>query len=151
MRALDGVLGLGIVLTIVMATATNSQAGGKGEVIENIILFGLGRGVVTTGREMMQEDGNRTPNSVPQLSPPGSTAPFPDPCLANNKISSGCGNTDDLLNALKATKDKIGEERKTDPLADICDRSIETYDGLKCLQEKHLSDQLNAVGTESEN
>ncbi len=151
MRARDGVLSLSIVLAVGVAFETNSQAGGKGEIIENLILFGLGRGAVTTGREIMQEDGNRTPSSVPQLPPPGSTATFPDPCSANNKPSSGCGNTDDLLNALKATKSKGGEEQKTDPLNAICDPSTKTYDSLKCLQEKQLRDQLNALGPKSEN
>jgi len=144
-------LALCVALILSLTVTPHSDAGGKGEIIEDIILFGLGRGAVATGRELMQEDGDQTPKSIPQFTSPSLTIPFPGSCSSSSKSTSDCGNAEDLINALRADKSKDVQEQKPDPMIAICDSNSENYDGLKCIQEQQLREQLEAAGIKLEN
>lgn len=146
MRPSDSARSLAVALVLNLTLAVAAQAGGKGEIIENLILQGLMRGAVTGTKELMQKDGSSAPSQLPQFPHQNSTTPFPEPCSSNSIKTPECGSTDDLLNALKTAGSKKEEEqKKADPLIEICDPSSSNNDALKCLQERQLKEQLEAV------
>jgi hypothetical protein len=144
-------LALCVTLALSITITPHSEAGGKGEIIESIILYGLGRGAVATSKELMQEEGDQTPKRIPEFKAPSLTTPFPDSCSSSSKSTSECGNAADLLKALKADKSKEAQEPKTDRLLAICEPTSQTYDGLRCMQEKQLREQLEATSIKTPN
>jgi hypothetical protein len=134
-------LGLSLVIALSTNLPTNSQAGGKGEAIEKLILYGLGRGAANTGRELLPEDESETKKTFPELLPRNNTKEFqffPSPCSPDGKHMSGCGTSDDLFNALETKNSKNGQESTINSLATICDATSKSYDFRKCLQELEI-------------
>jgi hypothetical protein len=149
MRSLDVLVTLFIALSLTAPGAELAVAGGKGEIIEDLLLFGLKMGATKGAREYMQGDTNTASGGASQLPKLDTTRRYPDPCSFDTPASNDCGSPNDLLDALKAVVDKPKQEKGSNPIVAVCDQSEKTYDGLKCLQERQLREQSEAVKGET--